>query len=87
MEAPMSGISGDRAPGDRAATEWTALSSEHERLIFTAGNQAAPVGTGPARWAELASQRERLLEPDAPLGGLVSSSQDSSGLRLVVPAA
>ncbi len=83
----MSGISGDCAPGDRAATEWTALSSEHERLIFTAANQAAPVRTGPARWAELASQRERLLEPDAPLGGLVSSSQDSSGLRLVVRAA
>ena len=83
----MSGISGDCAPGDWAATEWTALSSEHERLIFTAENQAAPICTGPARWAELASQRERLLEPDAPLGGLVSSSQDSSGLRLVVPAA
>ncbi len=83
----MSGISGERAPGDRAAAEWTALSSEHERLIFTAQNQAAPVCTGPARWAELASQRERLLEPDAPLGGLVSSSQDSSGLRLVVRAA
>ena len=83
----MSGISGDCAPAGRAATEWTALSSEHERLIFTAEDQAAPVQTGSARWAELASQRERLLEPDAPLGGLVSSSHDSSGLRLVVRAA
>jgi hypothetical protein len=86
MEAPMSGISGDCVPGGRTATEWAALSSEHERLVLTAGNQADPAGAGPARWAELASQRERLLEPDAPLGGLVSSSPDS-GLRLVVRAA
>jgi hypothetical protein len=83
----MSGISGNCAASGRAAMQWAALSSEHERLALTPENQADPVCSGPARWAELASQRERLLELDAPLGGLASSSRVTSGLRLVVPAA
>ena len=82
----MSGIGGDCVPGGMTATEWAALSCEHERLVLTAENRGGPDGASPARWAELTSQRERLLEPEAPLGGLVSSSQDS-GLRLVVRAA
>lgn len=83
----MSGISGNCAAGDRAARQWAALSSEHERLVLTPENPADTVCAGPTPWAELASQRERLLEPDAPLGGLASSSHVTSGLRLVVPAA
>ena len=94
----MSGYSGDSASSKDSATsgssarerltaEWAALSSEHERLVLTAENAADPAWSGTTQWAELASQRERLLEPDAPLGGLVSSSQHTSGLRLVVRAA
>lgn len=83
----MSGISGDCAASGRAATQWAALSSEHERLALTPESHADPVCSGPTRWAELASQRERLLELDAPLGGLASSSHVTSGPRLVVPAA
>ena len=58
-----------RATGSRSRD---CVSSEHERLI-TAQNQAAPVCTGPGTLAELASQRERFLEPDAPLGRLAAS--------------
>jgi len=69
---------------------WAALSSEHERLVFIPADQEQSAGTAgdaSARWAELASQRERLIESAAPLGGLASSSQETSGLRLVVRAA
>jgi len=69
---------------------WDSLSSEHERLVFTPADQEQPpsaAGNASARWAELASQRERLIESAAPLGGLASSSQETSGLRLVVRAA
>lgn len=82
----MSGINGDRAAHHGPARAWDALSSEHERLVLTAENPAAPVGS-PAQWAELASQRERLVDAGAPLGGLASSAQTGSGLRLVVRAA
>jgi hypothetical protein len=87
MEAPMSGINGDRAAHCGPARAWESLSSEHERLVLTAESPAAPVCDGPAQWAELASQRERLIEAAAPLGGLASSSQTTSGPRLVVRAA
>ena len=88
----MSGISGDRTAGDSAAyerttAEWAALSSEHERLVLLPENPAVPACSGPTRWAELASQRERLLEHDAPLSRLASSSQLTSGPRLVVRVA
>jgi hypothetical protein len=75
----MSGITG----------YWAALSSEHERLAVTTADQehhASTARDASARWEELASQRERLIEAAAPLGGLVSSS-DRPGLRLVVRAA
>jgi hypothetical protein len=92
MEAPMSGISGDCSAGDsaayeRTAAEWAALSSEHERLVLLPENPVVPASSGPMRWAELASQRERLLEHDAPLSRLASSSQQTSGPRLVVRVA
>jgi hypothetical protein len=87
MEAPMSGFSGDRAGYCGPARGWEALSSEHERLALTDENPTAPGGDGPAQWAELASQRERLIESAAPLGGLASSGQTAPGLRLVVRAA
>jgi hypothetical protein len=83
----MSGINGDRAAHHGPARAWDALSSEHERLVLTAEDPAAPAGAGPAEWAELASQRERLIDSDAPLGGLASSAQIAPGLRLVVPTA
>jgi hypothetical protein len=74
----MSGINGD----------WAALSSEHERLIATAGESVQPVQVShPARWAELASQRERLVELADPPGGLAGSAQRTSELRLAVRAA
>ena len=79
----MSGISGNCAASGSAATPWAALSSEHERLALIPENQADPVCSGPARWAELASQRERLV---APLSGLASTSQSGSALRLAVRA-
>jgi hypothetical protein len=69
---------------------WAALASEHERLVFTTADQEHDASTtrdAPTRWAELASQRERLIDAAAPLGGLVSSSADAAGLRLVVRAA
>jgi hypothetical protein len=75
---------------DRAAHAWAALSSENERLAPTADystGAAGPAGSVPARWAELASHRERLVAAAPLLGGLASSPQAESGLRLVVPAA
>jgi hypothetical protein len=75
----MSGICGN----------WTALSSENERLARAAGDStgaSGPAGTVPARWAELASQRERLVATAPPLSGL-ASSHARSDLRLVVRAA
>jgi hypothetical protein len=75
----MSGICGN----------WTALSSENERLARAAGDStgaSSPAGKVPARWAELASQRERLVAAAPPLSGLASSRAESD-LRLVVRAA
>ena len=83
----MSGINGDRGAQCGPARGWDALSSEHERLVLTDENPAAPVGAGPARWAALASQRERLFDAGAPLGGLEVPAQTAPGLRLVVRAA
>ena len=88
----MSGISADCTAGDsaayeRAAAEWAALSSEHERLVLRPENPAVPACSGPTRWAELASQRERLLEHDAPLSRLASCSQPATAPRLVVRVA
>ncbi len=74
----------------RITRYWGALASEHERLVFTTADQEHDASTtqhASARWAELTSQRERLIEAAAPLGGLVSSSADAVGLRLVVRAA
>ena len=76
----MSGIGGD----------WAVLSSEHERLVLSAEDKprtAYPVCEPSAPWAELASQRERLIELAAPLSGLASSSDTAAGPRLVVRAA
>ena len=92
MEALMSGISGDCTAGDsaayeRTAAEWAALSSEHERLVLSPDNPAVPACSGSTRWAELASQRERLLEHDAPLSRLASSSRPTTAPRLVVRVA
>jgi len=71
--------------------DWTALGSEYERL---AGGSAGKPQSGlasiavsqPTRWAELASQRERLLEAVRP-ETLASSERGTASFRLVVPAA
>jgi hypothetical protein len=86
----MPGICGDWAAETGRAQGWQALSSEHERLAHPADDStgaASPAGTVPARWAELASQRERLVAAAPPLSGLASSSHGQSDLRLVVRAA
>jgi hypothetical protein len=90
----MSGICGDWTAQewpahDWPAHDWPALSSENERLAQAAGDStgaSSPAGTVPARWAELASQRERLIATAPPLSGLASSRAESD-LRLVVRAA
>ncbi|HXW46828.1 MAG TPA: hypothetical protein VEL03_18705 [Streptosporangiaceae bacterium] len=68
--------------------DWTALASEYERL---AGDVARPgpasaAASQPAQWAELASQRERLLEA-ATAPELASSERGTAAFRLVVHAA
>jgi hypothetical protein len=66
---------------------WTLLGSEYERLGSPGdqGHISAAV-SAPTQWAELASQRERLLEAVNP-PGLASSERGTASFRLVVPAA
>jgi hypothetical protein len=78
MEVPMSSIS----------ENWDALASYNERLASGRDDQprsqdASSACALPARWSELASQRERLVAD--PLRGLASSPRP--GLRLVVSSA
>jgi hypothetical protein len=70
--------------------DWAALGSGNERLVRTAGEselRSAAPEPGPARWAELDSQRERLIDVVEPLGGLPGSRRQTSELRLAVRAA
>jgi hypothetical protein len=71
--------------------DWAALASEYERLAGGTADGLRPatastVVSQPTRWAELASQRERLLEAVDP-SRLASSERGSASFRLVVPAA
>jgi hypothetical protein len=79
----MSGSNGD----------WSALASDNERLVLTAADSELTPATSrtpdlaPARWAELASQRERLVDTGDSFGGLASSHLQTSELRLAVRVA
>jgi hypothetical protein len=71
--------------------DWAPLASDHERVV-AAGEHSVPAGSDPvsslpARWDELASQRERLVVLADPLSGLASSSQSGTAFRLAVSAA
>jgi hypothetical protein len=70
------------------------LASHHERLLHAADLHLRQIGgqqdaSDPTRWAELASQHERLANESDPLSGLASSSrrQLPPGSRLAVTAA
>jgi len=71
--------------------DWTALGSEYERLVSSAaGSEPAPsqpIALRPAQWAELASQRERLLEAVDLRSGLASSARGAASFRLAFSAA
>jgi hypothetical protein len=68
--------------------DWAALASNNERLAGTAADGMGPANPdAAARWAELASQRERLVEAGDSLRGLTSSRHQTSELRLAVKAA
>jgi hypothetical protein len=63
-----------------------ALASQNERLVELPGARLGPADASlgcpaPPRWAELASQRERLADCGDPLFGLASSRVPASGRR------
>jgi len=70
---------------------WTELSSTNERIARLTDSAAFPAclqeAGAPTRWAELASQSERLVDAGDPLFRLASSSQTATGMRLVATAA